>query len=274
MIAFIKFRAKCHRTQAVLHKKLLRNLLSSDDDTREDFKSEPNHAEDDDDEDDDDEFLISLVKVETVLVDPAAAAEPIKIENHPSPADDSFDEDIKSEIINADDNRRRRRADDANTDEEFVSNEIYFGDEKLKLAKKTTPQKSKTTPKRGEQKSLTDRFYPCEQCGKFFDVHKMECHLNTHRGKHKHKCTRFNSITHIFYCTAMRPFHCAECGKSFYSNDNLRSHIRHVHSDRYVLECDICGKKLRGRTAFLNHIKYHGDPKLPCPHCDVMCYNP
>lgn len=97
---------------------------------------------------------------------------------------------------------------------------------------------------------------PCEQCGKFITKGNLKRHLLAHSaGK-------------------ARPFVCKEleCGKDFRTQRNLKDHIYVVHTNERVKECDKCGKKIRGRSALIVHMKYHGDPKLPCPHCTKLSY--
>lgn len=179
-----------------------RQSIDEDDDD-EDVKSEQNNYDrddDDDDDEDDDDMLVTSVKVETVMVDPSDALtdvvdEPpaIKIETTLSIAADV--ECVVDDVETPTKPAHRSRSRPAHTtssvlDEEFLSNDIYFGDGKSekKRTPPKTPTKSPKSPKikiKREPKSLTDRLYPCEQCGKFFDVNKMECHLNTHRGNRR-----------------------------------------------------------------------------------------
>lgn len=71
-------------------------------------------------------------------------------------------------------------------------------------------------------------------------------------------CTRrfferklYNS--HVQYHAKERSFVC-ECGKDFKTKACLKSHIRHVHKDFYVI-CDHCGRNFLSKNGLTNHLR-------------------
>ncbi|XP_039446955.1 zinc finger protein 62 homolog [Culex pipiens pallens] len=101
-------------------------------------------------------------------------------------------------------------------------------------------------------------YYACETCNQLF---KSQQNLKRHRELHMGR----------EYC-------CEHCGKKFKMRTNLKSHVFHVHAEyaseaaraAQAIPCTVCGKTLRGTSAFKQHMRTHNnDRRYKCsfPSC-------
>lgn len=97
--------------------------------------------------------------------------------------------------------------------------------------------------------------FECEICSKKFT---QTSHLNAHRKKH------FSDFLE----------YCEPCQKGFYSKASYRNHINVVHKQIWHI-CDICGCKLRTKSALKEHVTTHDqrERKSICEICGKTYLN-
>lgn len=121
--------------------------------------------------------------------------------------------------------------------------------------------------------------HTCEMCGKSFKLGRI---LKEHMGLHKEprfQC-EIEGCTRKFHLKANLKAHvdvvhlktkdipCNVCGKLFYNQAHLRSHMEHHNEDKHV--CEHCSRYFSCSKSLRDHIKFkHSDPeKLPtCSVC-------
>jgi len=89
----------------------------------------------------------------------------------------------------------------------------------------------------------------CPECGKEMLSKNLSGHLHYHRQ------------------SALRPFICQECSKTFTHAASLKRHaLIHTGEKKYV--CKECGKQFHQKTALETHMKSHSSDRLSCKGCD------
>lgn len=77
-----------------------------------------------------------------------------------------------------------------------------------------------------------------------------------------------NLRDHMRLHTGERPFSCSECGMSFAQRSNWRLHKR-VHTGERPYMCGICGKTFSRSSHLPGHMRVHtGERPYSCEHCD------
>ncbi|XP_065226138.1 gastrula zinc finger protein XlCGF57.1-like [Planococcus citri] len=123
------------------------------------------------------------------------------------------------------------------------------------------------------------RPYKCDTCRKFYSTWS---HLNRHRcsatlkNHSTHISDRRQSLTcnicgghfslrsdlkrHMLIHEGVKPFKCAECGKSFRRKSHMNEHIRAYHSPYHTrpYKCDICGKRFVAQFHLNTHKRLAG----------------
>uniref|UniRef100_A0A182M1R9 Protein krueppel n=1 Tax=Anopheles culicifacies TaxID=139723 RepID=A0A182M1R9_9DIPT len=144
-------------------------------------------------------------------------------------------------------------------------------------------QKSNTNPKPTKVTfcaSTSNRYLPCEQCGKMIRRSNMRKHLETHNPKppqlccshcgKKYKDSNLLKVHINSHHTFERKYECEECGKIYYRPNSLREHIYAKHSEVRRFECDECGMKFTNFSKKTYHyIMAHTVAKpFSCQFCD------
>ncbi len=62
-------------------------------------------------------------------------------------------------------------------------------------------------------------------------------------------------------------FSCAECGRVFTRPDNLKRHVKSVHSREKSFICDKCGKRFGTNDKLKRHEKIHQEKSYECSRC-------
>ena len=69
-----------------------------------------------------------------------------------------------------------------------------------------------------------------------------------------------------FPLTNRKIFSCAECGKQFSSNGNLKRHVE-VHTGKFSYYCKICRRGFNNDSNFKSHMRAHEGLKYNCEYC-------
>lgn len=113
----------------------------------------------------------------------------------------------------------------------------------------------------GETKLLFDGHYKyhtkklsCESCGaKFGHTRQLRCH----QMQHKHGTFAYLDIL----------YQCDECEKTYRTQKGLNHHKRRSHRNE-ALECDVCGRILKGKWSMAGHLKTHFEEE--CKFCGKL----
>ncbi|XP_034254377.1 zinc finger protein 2-like [Thrips palmi] len=93
--------------------------------------------------------------------------------------------------------------------------------------------------------------YVCEFCGRKFS-------RSNHLAQHE--------LTH----TKEKPFHCSDCGKSFWYKASLIGHIKQTHTGDCNYTCELCGKGFFKKTELTRHKPTHSnETPHKCPQCGM-----
>lgn len=66
---------------------------------------------------------------------------------------------------------------------------------------------------------------------------------------------------------------CALCTSKFYTNQDLKQHIKRTHHGSQIHKCPECSKKLKSKHNLKNHMLMHnGPPPFSCEMCDKKYY--
>ena len=119
--------------------------------------------------------------------------------------------------------------------------------------------------------------HTCSTCGKTFKlVRILKEHMNIH-GEPKYHCD-FKDCSRKFHLKANLKAHrdvvhlkcknipCELCGKLFYNQTHLRSHMEHHNKDKHI--CHICSNNFSSSKSLREHIKFKHNPDS-LPKCTV-----
>ena len=119
--------------------------------------------------------------------------------------------------------------------------------------------------------------HTCDKCGKTFKlVRVLKEHMNIH-GEPKFHCD-FKDCNRKFHLKANLKAHrdvvhlkcknipCEICGKMFYNQTHLRSHMEHHNKDKHI--CHICSSHFSCSKSLREHIKFKHNPES-LPKCTV-----
>ena len=91
--------------------------------------------------------------------------------------------------------------------------------------------------------------HTCEKCGKTFKLNRI---LKEHMGLHG---------VPRFACEV------AGCKRKFHLKANLKAHVEVVHLKTKTVPCNICGKLFYNQTHLRSHMEHHNTDKHVCEHC-------
>ncbi len=60
---------------------------------------------------------------------------------------------------------------------------------------------------------------------------------------------------------------CNECGRVFTRPDNLKRHVKSIHSREMLFSCQECGKSFATKDKLTRHGKVHQEKLYECPRC-------
>ncbi|XP_061105320.1 zinc finger protein 271-like [Conger conger] len=113
-------------------------------------------------------------------------------------------------------------------------------------------QYGETHTRNGDSAKPTGKKYCCSHCGKTFAtlIHFI-VHQQIHRGDGRGE----------------RPFHCSQCGKSFYREKGLKTHLQ-SHKGERPHRCSKCGKLFTVKSLLLSHQRSHTrERRYHCSKC-------
>ncbi|XP_052891266.1 zinc finger protein 37-like [Anopheles moucheti] len=225
---------------------------------------------------------------------------------------DEFPENIKVVIIEEADDEQNLNYDESQileNEQKVVQRDILAEDESRKRPAKVKEEPKSKTRTRAESKagekasrfslankakqknnvkpksssfcaSTSNRYLPCEQCGKMIRRSNMRKHLDTHNPKppqlccshcgKKYKDSNLLKVHINSHHTFERKYECKECDKVYFRPNSLREHIYAKHSVEKRFECDECGMKFTNFSKKTYHyITAHTVAKpFSCQYCD------
>ena len=126
-----------------------------------------------------------------------------------------------------------------------------------------------------------DKFH-CDYCNNFFFTKiNLERHSYVKHGKETGKkiCQKcFGPFSTQHNCQKERyirsTYICDNCGMTFTSKDNLKSHVLSVHEKRLDFACKHCGKRFPTLKVLEGHVKQTHTQNVKCEICDKKISNP
>lgn len=128
-------------------------------------------------------------------------------------------------------------------------------------------------------KSKHERSHTCGYCGNRFPERRtLVKHERCHTGEKPYACDScdFRCSSSSSLCQHKRRRHdptesgrkhiCEQCGKGFYTRDNLKEHIA-THSNAKMFSCYICGKGLKNDSCYRRHMVCVHGLKHTCELC-------
>lgn len=118
----------------------------------------------------------------------------------------------------------------------------------------------------------------CRQCLKHINSDYIGRHMHAHRRVRPFGCaqcgksftTQSQCQAHEFRHRDERPLQCALCDKRFKLKCDMRIHMA-VHNDERRYECDLCDKAFRMRSHLVDHRETHNTERtLRCDQCALM----
>ncbi|XP_029284283.1 zinc finger protein 3 homolog [Cottoperca gobio] len=74
------------------------------------------------------------------------------------------------------------------------------------------------------------------------------------------------------YNSCEKLFRCSDCGKQFYQNSNLKTHMR-THTGEKPFSCSVCGKRFGQKAHLQSHFRCHtGEKPYSCSICN-KCFS-
>ncbi|XP_069174290.1 uncharacterized protein [Procambarus clarkii] len=125
----------------------------------------------------------------------------------------------------------------------------------------------------------------CDLCGKVLsNKYSLASHLKTHSRDTTHKCkvcekafvSKYTLVDHI------RRIHeeigygrdkvCKQCGRSFFTNSELKYHLK-SHTGERPYRCEICGETYLSSSTLRYHVQKHSNVMFVCQDCQAKFKN-
>ncbi|KAG7165055.1 Zinc finger protein 208-like, partial [Homarus americanus] len=125
----------------------------------------------------------------------------------------------------------------------------------------------------------------CALCGKVLsNKYSLATHLKTHSHDTSHECkicdkafvSKYTLVDH------MRRIHedigygrdkiCKQCGRSFFTNSELKYHMK-THTGERPYRCEICGETYLSSSTLRYHMQKHSNVMFVCPECQAQFKN-
>ena len=148
---------------------------------------------------------------------------------------------------------------------------------KMEVSQENNIEKKNLSEQNTKSKSDKKGGHTCTTCGKTFKlIRVLKEHMNIH-GEPKFHCD-YRDCKRKFHLKANLKAHidvvhlksknipCELCGKMFYNQTHLRSHMEHHNKDKHI--CHICSSHFSCSKSLREHIKFKHNPES-LPKCTV-----
>ncbi|XP_045121770.1 zinc finger protein 197-like isoform X4 [Portunus trituberculatus] len=125
----------------------------------------------------------------------------------------------------------------------------------------------------------------CNVCGKVLaNKYSLATHMRTHSRDTYSKCdicdkafvSKYTLIDHMRRIHeefgAERDKVCEQCGRSFFTNTELKYHVK-SHTGERPYRCDMCGETYLSSSALRYHMQKHSNIMFVCPKCKAEFEN-
>lgn len=139
--------------------------------------------------------------------------------------------------------------------------------------------------KKLHEKGKSEKKCACEICGKLMsNKYALASHLNTHTRESSLKCkicdktfvTKYTLLDHV------RRIHdeigsgrdkiCKQCGRSFFTNAELKYHLK-THTGERPYRCEMCGETYLSSSTLRYHMQKHSNVMFVCQDCQAKFKN-